>query len=152
MPVAARIARSFLPQQAGLRASFFKDEAPVLTGKPLPPALPFPLAFPLIFPGPALPAGRQVRPCPTKIRLSGGSLLQLFPTALPRRSLTPAVQHKRPRPNGCLAAPGAGAFWGQGPENSVRCIYTDKEKSEPVSIQTQVRIFLVWWTWRDSNP
>ena len=39
----------------GLRASFFKEEAPVLTGKPLPPALPFPLAFPLIFPGPALP-------------------------------------------------------------------------------------------------
>lgn len=87
--MAARIARSFLPQQAGLRAGFFKEEAPVLTGKPLPPAPPFPVAFPLIFPGPALPAGRQVRPCPTKIRLSGGSLLQLFPTVLPRPSWSP---------------------------------------------------------------
>ena len=78
MPVAARIARSFLPQQAGPAGKLLSRRGPVLTGKPLPPAPPFPVAFPLIFPGPALPAGRQVRPCPTKIRLSGGSLLQLL--------------------------------------------------------------------------
>ena len=66
----------------------------------------------------------------------------LHPTALPRRSLTPAVQHKRPRPNGCIAAPGAGAFWGQGPENSIRCIYTDKENPNLFPYKNRFGFFL----------
>ena len=83
--MAAHIARSFLPQQAGLRASFFKEEAPVLTGK-APPSC---SSLPLDLPRPGSSAGRQVRPCPTKIPLSLSSLLQLFPTVLPRPNWSP---------------------------------------------------------------
>ena len=31
--------------------------------------------------------------------------------------------------------------------------YTEENKKpEPFSYRKKVRIFLIWWTWRDSNP
>ena len=94
--MAARIARSFLPQQAGLRASFFKEEAPVLTGKAPPSCSSLPLGLPLDLPRPGSSC-RQASPAlPNEDPAPAGQPAAAFPHSPPPPQLVARRAFSRP--------------------------------------------------------